>query len=85
MLYRPGAPGGDAPITAIVRVKGDASAAAHKVRNIAASASPSLRLYTAMTLDEHYDADLMAHRILAQALSVVGAVALLLATAGVYS
>ena len=84
-LYRPVSPGGDVPIHVVVRTTGDAAAATHRVRTIAASADPSLRLYDVMPLDDLYRSDLLAHKVLAQALSIIGAVALLLATAGVYS
>ena len=85
VLYLPGAPGGHPPVHMIVRTKGNAQAMATRIAAMAAAAGPSVRLHDIQTLDEVYRAAGIAHAMLARALAVVGAVALLLSTAGVYS
>ena len=85
VLYRPLAPGGDAPIRLAVRVKGDAKTSVDHVRALAARAGADLRLHNVIALDDQYRANSALYVMLARVLTVVAAVALLLATAGVYS
>ena len=85
VIYRPGAPGRDGPVHMVVRTRGNAQAIAQRVATMAAAAGPAVRLYDIQTLDAVYRTDGIAYAMMARALAVVGAVALLLATAGVYS
>jgi putative ABC transport system permease protein len=68
-----------------VRVKGPAAPARERVAAAAAAAGPAVRLYDLQSLEDVHRADGLVHAMLARGLAIVGAVALLLATAGVYS
>jgi putative ABC transport system permease protein len=85
VLYRPGAPGRGEPVQMVVRVRAAAQPLKPRVVAAAAAAGPAVRLHDVQSLEERYREDGMVHAMLAKALAVVGAVALLLATAGVYS
>jgi len=84
-VYQPGAPGGRIASQLLVRMKGDAQPWSQTVRTAAAAVSPAVRVYDLETFDAVYREDERANRMLAQGLSVVGAVGLLLSTAGVYA
>jgi predicted permease len=85
MLFRPTVPGGSAPLHLIVHARGDANAWAGKVRDVAVSGDASLRLKNIKSLHDHHRAEAANYEIFARLLSVASAVALLLATAGVYA
>ncbi len=85
VLYRPASPAGAYPLHLAVRVRGDAGSLAPRLRGIAAAVDPTLRLYDAMPMDRIGRADRMTLGFFLRVLGVVGAVALLLSTAGVYS
>ena len=85
MLYRPIGPGQATPMHVLIHVNEDAAAIAAAVRNVAAAAGPSVRIYDLMRSDEIDRESVVAHAFLAQVLAVVAAVALLLSTAGVYA
>jgi putative ABC transport system permease protein len=85
ILYRPGAPGRHDAGRMVVRVKGPAAPARERVTAAAAAAGPAVRLYDLQSLEDVHRADGLVHAMLARGLAIVGAVALLLATAGVYS
>ena len=85
VLYRPLAPATASPIEVVVRAKGDAATVVHRLRAVVGAADPSLRLQRLRTLDERYEEAGLAYEVLAQGLSVVSLVAILLATAGVYA
>jgi predicted permease len=84
-LYQPVAPGGATPISIIARVKGDASAWSDRIRTLAANTDPAVRLYEPRTLDEIDRGEAIAYQLAARGAAIVSAVALLLATAGVYA
>lgn len=85
VIYRPVAPAAAAPLRVLVRGKGDAAAIAPAVRKAAADTDPALRLYEIMTLDRIGDADREANRFFLVVAAVLGAVTLMLATAGIYA
>ena len=85
VLYRPASPGGAYPAHLAVRVRGDASPMVPRLRAMAAEVDPSLRVYDLMPMDEIGKADRMAMGMWIRVLALVGSIALLLSTAGVYS
>jgi putative ABC transport system permease protein len=85
VLYRPAAPEGTSPLRLAAHVKGDVTSFAPRLRSLAASTDPTLRLYDIMRLDQVDEADQLTFRFFLRALAVVSAVALILSTAGVYS
>ena len=84
-VFQPVSPGGRFGIQMLVGMKGDAKPHSQTIRTAAAAASPAVRVYGLETFDDIYREDERTNRMLAQGLSVVAAVGLLLATAGVYS
>jgi putative ABC transport system permease protein len=84
-LFQPVAPGGRFAIQMLVRMNGDAQPWSQTVRTAAAAVSPAVRVYDLQTFDDIYREDEKVNRMLAQGLSVVAAVGLLLSTAGIYS
>ncbi|HYW06800.1 MAG TPA: ABC transporter permease [Longimicrobium sp.] len=85
VLYRPAAPGGAYPVHMAVHVRGDPKMLAPRLRTLAADVDPTLRLYDLMPMNEIGQADQMTLGIWARVLALVGAITLLLSTAGVYS
>ena len=82
-LYRPAAPGG--PIRLLVRTHGAASPMTQRIYAAARSVHPDIRLADLKSLaDLAYD-DALPERIFLRAFIVVGAIALLLSTAGIYA
>jgi predicted permease len=82
-LYRPAAPGG--PIRLLVRTHGAASPMAQRIYAAARSAHPDIRLNDLKSLAQFAYDDALPERIFLRAFIVVGAIALLLATAGIYA
>ena len=85
VLYRPAAPGDAYPLQLAVRVRGDAGALGPRIRAVAAEVAPTLRVYDLMPMDQLGREDRRALGLWGRILALVGAVALLLSTAGVYS
>jgi len=85
VVYRPATAEAAYPLRVAVRVSGDPSPMMWRLRVIAAEADPSLRLDELNTLDQVGAADRVAIEFFLRLLAGVGAVALLLATAGVYA
>lgn len=86
MLYRPLAPGGSERLLRVVlHGRGDAAALSTPLRRAAAAADPGLRLQEVLTLDRIADEDAMTMGFFVRSLGVIGAVALLLSTAGIYA
>ncbi|HYN06260.1 MAG TPA: ABC transporter permease [Vicinamibacterales bacterium] len=82
-LYRPAAPA--QPMRLLVRTHGAASPMTQRIYAAARSAHPDIRLADLKSLaDVAYD-DALPERIFLRAFIVVGAIALLLATAGIYA
>ena len=84
VLYRPAALG-VSDVRMAVRFRGDAAGRAQQIRDIAAAAAPNVRLNELSTLADVHNRGRRVLRLMAQALTVVAAVGLLLATAGVYA
>ena len=85
ILYRPIAAAEALPLRVLVRSGRDATSIAALTRRAAVETDPALRIYAVMGLDRIEDADIQAHRFFITALSIVAAVALMLATAGIYA
>jgi putative ABC transport system permease protein len=85
VLYRPAAADSAYPIHMAVQVRGDPRSLAPRLRSIAAEVDPALRLYGLIPLDELGRTGGLAYSLVVRALAVLGAIALLLSTAGVYS
>ncbi len=77
-IYRPG-------MTLVVRSRGSERAAMADMRSIVRTLDPNLPLYQVRTLREHVGSTVQKERVLAGLLIAFGALALLLAAAGLYS
>jgi predicted lysophospholipase L1 biosynthesis ABC-type transport system permease subunit len=84
VLYRPLSPGTSSAF-AIIHARRDAGLFAARLRNLAAQADPAIRLYDPRTLDMREELDAVLYEFMLWALGIIGAVALLLSVAGVYS
>jgi putative ABC transport system permease protein len=82
ILYRPVSPVGDMRV--LVRAKGDAADVASLVRRAAIETDPTLRVDEVKALERIEDADIQTHRFFITIVAIV-AVALMLATAGIYA
>ncbi len=71
-------------VTLLARTNGDANAAVRAVRASLLAADPDLPIFNAQTLGEHLALTLLPQRLAAVILGSFGAVALLLASMGVY-
>jgi hypothetical protein len=85
VLYLPTMSGAVHPVHLAVHVKEDPQSLAPRLRGIAAEVSPTLRLYDLMPLDEIGRSGQLTLAFFARVLAVVGGIALILSTAGVYS
>jgi putative ABC transport system permease protein len=85
VLYRPAVTGSTPGLRLAVHVNGDAVAFAPRLRSVAASVDPTLRLYDILRMDQFDEADRLTFQFFLRALAIVSVVALLLSTAGVYS
>ncbi len=85
MLYRPAAPGLTSPVHLAMRTDAASTLLTPRIRRLAASVDPSLRLYDIKTLDEAGLADRLALLFFTRILAGISAVALLLSMAGVYA
>lgn len=85
VLYRVASPGAAYALQMAVRVQGDPALLAPRLRGIAASVDPSLRLSEPRTIAESGREDRMAISFFTRIIAGIGAVALLLSTAGVYA
>jgi putative ABC transport system permease protein len=82
-VYRPAAPGG--PIRLLVRTQGAVSPLMQRIYTAARSAHSDIRLNDLKSLAQVAYDNALPERIFLRAFIVVGAIALLLATAGIYS
>lgn len=85
IVYRPAAAEAVDPFHVTVHVRGDASAIMSRLRTIAAEVNPLLRLRELKTFDQVHGSDRVAIEFFAHLLTGVSAVALVLATAGIYA
>jgi predicted permease len=85
MLYHPIAPDAALPLRVMVRANGEAGQAAAIVRRATADTDPTLRVYELMPLERIEDSDIATGRFFVTATALVACVALVLATAGIYS
>jgi predicted permease len=84
-VYRPMAPGQVHPVHMAVRLRQDPAAFAERLRAVALTMDPHLRLYDVLPLDRIADSQVAGYRLLASVVGAVAAIALLLSTAGIYS
>jgi predicted permease len=84
-VYHPVAPGGAYPAQVALRVRGDAAAFAPRLRALATTVDPTLRLYDLRPLSEVNDAELQFLSFWFRLLLFVSAIALTLSLAGIYS
>jgi hypothetical protein len=84
-IFRPATVEATRPLYVAVHAQGDLSAMMPRLRFIAADVDPSLRLDELMTFDQLREVDLVALEFFARLSTGIGAVALLLAMAGVYA
>jgi putative ABC transport system permease protein len=85
VMYRPAPPDALQALHVAVHAKGNPSAVMSRIRIIASEVDPMLRLIELQTMDKVGESDLLALDFFARLLGGVSAVALLLATAGVYA
>ena len=85
ILFRPVTPEGASMLRVLVRARGDAAQASPVVRRAAAETDPTLRIYDLMALERIEDTDIATGRFFVTATALVAAVALVLATAGIYA
>jgi predicted permease len=84
-IYHPVAPGAAPPVHLAVRVRGEPEALEPRLRDLAASVDPGLRVYDVLPLDQ-VQRDLMAtYGFWLRVALLAAGVVLLLATAGIYS
>lgn len=85
VMYRPALPDALPALHVAVHTKGNPSAVMSRIRIIANDVDPTLRLIEMQTLDQVGESDRLALDFFARLLGGISAVALLLATAGVYA
>jgi hypothetical protein len=85
VVYRAWTPEGTEALYATVRVRGDPRAFTSRLRLLSAEADPTLRLTDVMAMRDLGEEDRVALRFLSRVLAILGALALLLATAGIHS
>jgi putative ABC transport system permease protein len=85
MIYQPASPEALSPLYLAVHAKSNLSAVISRLRIIASDVDPTLRLIELETMDNIGETDRVALDFFARLLVGVSAVALLLATAGVYA
>lgn len=85
VVYRPAAAGSVTPLRVAVRVAGPMPPVMWRLRVIAAEVNAGLRLDDMQTLDQVHAADRVAIEFFLRLLAGIGAVALVLATAGIYA
>ncbi len=84
-IYHPAEHARSHPVYIAMHVRGDATAFGPRLRAVAASVDPSLRLHDVMTLDRVIDDELRFYGFWLRLSVVVSCVALLLSLAGIYS
>ncbi len=85
VMYRPTPPEAVSALHVAVHTMGNPSAAMSRIRIIANDVDPTLRLFEMQTMDKVGESDRLALDFFARLLGGISAVALLLATAGVYA
>jgi putative ABC transport system permease protein len=85
VMYRPAPPDALPALHVAVHAKGNPSAVMSRIRIIASEVDPTLRLIELQTMDKVGESDRLALDFFTRLLAGISAVALLLATAGVYS
>lgn len=85
VMYRPAPPDALPALHVAVRAKGNPSAVMSRIRIIANDVDPTLRLIEMQTMDKVGESDRLALDFFARLIGGISAVALLLATAGVYA
>jgi predicted permease len=84
-IYHPAAPGAAPPVHVAVRVRGEPESLEPRLRDLAASVDPGLRVYDVLPLDQ-VQRDLMAtYGFWLRVALLAAGVVLLLSTAGIYS
>jgi len=85
VMYRPTPPEAVPALHVAVHTKGNPSAVMSRIRIVANEVDPTLRLIEMQTLDKVGESDRLALDFFARLMGGISAVALLLATAGVYA
>jgi putative ABC transport system permease protein len=85
VMYRPAPPDALRALHVAVHATGNASAVMSRIRIIASEVDPTLRLVELQTMDKVGESDRLALDFFTRLLGGISAVALLLATAGVYA
>jgi predicted permease len=84
-FYHPVDPAMAYPLNLGIHVKGDPSAFAPRLRAIATTVDPGLRLYDPMPLDQVTQSDLRFYSFWLRIIALVSVIALLLSLAGIYA
>jgi ABC-type antimicrobial peptide transport system permease subunit len=84
-IYRPAALGQMDPVHMIVRVGAAPELFAPKVREISAAVDPTVRLYDLLPLEQVGRPEQLGYRAVAGVLVLLGAIALLLSSAGIHA
>ena len=87
VLYRPAAAAATSPLSIAIHLRGraDPRSLAPRLRGVAVAVDPTLRLYDVMPMSEIGRSDRVVFGIIVRIIALVGAVVLLLSTAGVHS
>ncbi len=85
VLYRPAGADAGLPIRLVVRTQGAALPMTQRLQAAALSAGPDARIADVMSLDWLAEEEALTVRFFLRIFAVVGAVALLLSTAGIYA
>jgi putative ABC transport system permease protein len=85
VMYRAGNAGALPGSHVALHVRTDARAVAPRLRSLAAAVNPSLRLYDVMPLDQVGASDQVMAAMMLRVFAILGGIALVLSTAGVYA
>jgi putative ABC transport system permease protein len=84
-FYHPAAPSAAYPLRLAIHVKGDPAAFGPRLRSIAGSVDPSLRLYDPMPLSQVSQSELQFYAFWFRLVLIVSAIALMLSLSGIYA
>jgi ABC-type antimicrobial peptide transport system permease subunit len=85
VLYRPAGTGAGLPIRLVVRTHGPAAPLTQRLQAAALSVDPDVRLTDVMSMDRLAEEEALPIRFFLRFFAVVGGIALLLSTAGIYA
>jgi putative ABC transport system permease protein len=84
-FYLPAAPGAADPMRLVIHVKGDPAAFGPRLRSVATSVDPSLRLYDLMPLSQVSQGELQLYAFWFRMIAIVSAIALMLSLSSIYA